>query len=150
MKLAAPAIIAAHTATLPTLAGWAGVPVYEGAALRRDDVTEFATIGYVAGAADPAVSVQPVLAAQGSQNRETGSVLCQVVTAQADVAAARARVFDLLAPWAAWLAADRTLGGALQSSELTLSADVTLAATRAGGTGNAIVTITYTASTYDG
>lgn len=146
--LAAPAIIAAHVADLPGLDAWAGVPVYEGAAPRRDDVREWATIGYVAGDTGPTVTLEPIPAAQGQQNRETGTITCQITAAAADVPAARARIFDLLADWAAWLVADRTLGGRLLPSEVHLSADVTIPTTRAGATADAIVTITYTATTY--
>lgn len=146
--LAAPLIIAAHVATLPTLDGWAGVAVYEGAAPRRDDVREWCTVGYVAGSDGPAVTLEPLPNAQ-RQTFESGSVASQIVVAAADVAAARARVFDLLAPWSAWLVADRTLGAVLLAgSELHLAVDVTLAATRAGATAAAAVTITYSATTY--
>jgi hypothetical protein len=71
-----------------------------------------------------------------------------VLVAGDDVTAARARIFDLLADWSAWLVADRTLGGRLLPSEVHLSADVTLATTRTGATAAAVVTITYTATTY--
>jgi hypothetical protein len=147
-RLAAPLIRAAHAAKLPTLTGWGGVAVYEGAALRRDDVREWATIGYVAGDTGPAITLEPVPTAQGAQNRETGTITSQVLVAGDDVTAARARIFDLLADWAAWLVADRTLGGRLLPSEVHLSADVALATTRAGATAAAVVTITYTATTY--
>jgi hypothetical protein len=155
MKLAAPAIIAAHVATLPTLTSWAAadgrpaVSVYEGAALRRDDVREWVTVGFVAGVTEPTVQFEPVPAAQGQQNREAGTVLSQLVTAQADVPTARDRVFALLADWVGWLGGDRTLGGSLQQgSQAHLLADVTLATTRAGATASAVVTVTYTAVTY--
>lgn len=154
--LAAPAIIAAHATKLPTLAGWGAagarpaVAVFEGAAVRRDDVREWLTIGYVADADDPTVSLEPVPDAQG-QTREAGTIVSQLIVGGADVATARARVFELVAPWAAWLVADRTLGGALlPNSQTRLTADVALATTRAGATGNALVTVTYTATTYDG
>jgi hypothetical protein len=152
--LAAPLIIAAHVAKLPTLPGWiAGadrpaVPVYEGAALRRDDLREWVTLGFVAGQDGPALSFEAISTAQNS-TRDVGSITCQLVTARADVAAARARVFELLTPWSAWITTDRTLGGTLTAgSELHLAVDVALATTRAGATANALVTITYTALTY--
>jgi hypothetical protein len=152
--LAAPRVIAAHAAALPTLPGWAAdgdrpaVAVYEGAALRRDDVREYVTLGYVAGVDDPAVSLEPVPTAQG-QNRERGTVVCQLIVAAADVPAARTRTFDLIGAWSGWLVTDRTLGGTLMhGSETHLAADVALATTRAGATANALVTITYTAVTY--
>jgi hypothetical protein len=146
--LASPLIIAAHVAVLPTLTGWAGVPVYEGAALRRDDVDEYLTVGYVAGADDPQVSLEVVPHADGT-TREAGTLACQLITAQADVATARARVFDLVAPWSAWLLRDRTLGGVLlPQSTAHLLVDVALATTRSGATANALVTVTYQATTY--
>lgn len=145
--LAAPLIIAAHVEHLPTLGAWSGVPVYEGAALRRDDVAEWATIGYVAGSDGPTISLEPVPTAQGSQTQEAGTILCEVVVRAPDVSSARGRVFDLLADWASWLVTDRTLGGRLLPSEVHLTADVTLATTRTA-TANAAVTITYTATTY--
>lgn len=155
MKLAAPAIIAAHVAGLPGLGSWAAdgarpaVTVYEGAAVRRDDVREYVTVGYVAGAAAPAVTFEPVPAAQGSQNREAGTILSQLYTAQADVQTARARVFALLADWVGWMLGDRTFGGALlATSEAHLHVDVTLVTTRNGATADALVTVTYTAVTY--
>lgn len=147
-KLAAPGILAAHVTNLPTLDGWDTVAVSEGAALRQDDVREYLTLGYVAGSTDPAVSLEPVSPAQG-QTREAGSIVSQLVVAAADVAAARTRTFDLLTAWVAWLASDRTIGGAvLANSDAHLVADVALATTRSGATANALVTITYTAVTY--
>jgi hypothetical protein len=146
--LAAPLILAAHAATLPTLEGWGGVAVYEGAALRRDDVSEYVTLGYIAGAVDPTISLEPVPRPDG-QTTEVGTIASQLITAQADVATARSRLFDLIAPWSAWLVRDRTLGRVLLgNSELHLSVDVALATTRSGATGNGLVTITYTATTY--
>jgi hypothetical protein len=154
VKLAAPLILAAHASTLPTLDGWGAdgdrpaVAVYEGAALRRDDVDQYVTVGYVAGADGPTLALEPVPSGQG-QTREAGTVACQLIVGGPDVPTARARVFDLLEPWAQWLATDRTLGGVLLSStDLHLSADVALATTRAGATANAVVTITYAATTY--
>jgi hypothetical protein len=124
--------------------------VYEGAALRRDDVREWCTVGHVAGADGPTVSLEPAPATQG-QTREAGTIASQVMVAAGDVATARGRVFDLLTPWAGWLAADSTLGGQLlKGSDLNLAVDVQLATTRAGATANAVVTITYTTITYDG
>ena len=150
MKLAAPLIIGAHVDVLPTLPGWDGVTVLEGAPLQRDELREYATVGYVAGADGPVVSLEPTPATQG-QAREAGTVTSQLIVAAADVAAARARVFALLAAWAQWLAADSTLGGQLlKGSDLHLAVDVALATTRGGATANAVVTITYTATTYEG
>lgn len=161
MKLAAPLIIAAHVQRLPSLPAWAavdggrpGVAVYEGAALRRDDVREWITVGFVAGAAEPTISLEPVPAAQGAQNREAGTIVSQLVVAAADVATARGRVFDLIGEWTAWLIGDRTLaddagnGRLLGNSDVHVRADVTLATTRNGATGNALVTVTYSAATY--
>jgi hypothetical protein len=147
-RLAAPLILAAHVDTLPTLPGWAGVAVYEGAALRRDDVTEYLTIGYVAGAADATVSFEPMPTAQG-QLREAGTIASQLIVGAADVATARARVTDLLEPWVEWLGSSRTLGGRLlPESQLSVTIDLARATTRAGAPANALVTITYTATTY--
>lgn len=159
MNLAAPLVLAAHVAKLPTLPGWAAdadraaVAVYEGAAVRRDDVREWATVGYVAGADGPVVVLEPVRAGQG-QTTEAGSVTSQLVVGADTVAAARDRVFDLLAAWAGWLAEDRTLADAdgrarlLPGSDVHLAVDVTLITTRAGATANAVVTATYQATTY--
>jgi hypothetical protein len=147
-RLAAPLILAAHAATLPTLDGWDGVAVYEGAALRRDDVQRYLTLGYVAGSEDPTIALEPVPRTDRT-TRESGTILSQLVVGDVDVPAARAAVFALLGPWAGWLLGDRTLGGALSpDSEAHLSADVALVTTRAGATANALVTITYTATTY--
>ena len=150
MKLAAPLIVGAHVDVLPSLPGWSGVAVLEGAPLRRDDLREYATVGYVAGADGPTLALEPVPASQG-QTREAGTVASQLIVAAADVATARTRVFALLASWAQWLADDQTLGGALlKGSDLHLAVDVALATTRAGATANAVVTITYAATTYEG
>ncbi len=153
-RYAAPLIIAAHVATLPTLPGWGAdgerraVPVYEGAALRRDDVDEYVTVGYVAGLDDPQVASEVVPRADGT-TADVGQVVCQLVTAQGDVAAARARVFDLVEPWSDWLLRDRTLGGVLlPQSTAHLLLDVALATTRSGATANALVTVQYRATTY--
>jgi hypothetical protein len=148
VKLAAPLILAAHAATLPTLDGWDGVAVYEGAAVRGDDVTEWVTLGYVAGVDGPTISLEPAPAGQ-SQTREAGTIACQLISAGPDVPTVRGRVFDLIASWSSWLAADRDLGGVLLSTtDLHLSVDLALATTRAGATGNATVSITYAATTY--
>lgn len=149
MKLAAPLIIAAHVTGLPTLDGWAGLAVYEGAAPRRDDVREYLTLGYVGGTDEPAVTFEAVPTAQG-QNREAGTITSQLIVAGPDVAAARGRTFDLIAAWSQWLVVDRTLGGVLSGgSEAHLGADVAIpTTTRSGATTNALVTITYRAVTY--
>jgi hypothetical protein len=148
VKLAAPLIIAAHAATLPTLDGWADVAVYEGQATRRDDVRQWVTLGYVAGDDGPAVHVEPSTNGQ-RQNIEAGSIACSLVATAADVAAARGAVFALLEPWTEWLATDRTLDAVLlPDSSLSLVADVALVTTRNGGTATAVVTITYSANTY--
>ncbi len=148
MKLAAPLIIAAHATKLPTLTGWADVAVYEGQDTRRDDVRRWVTLGYVRGDDGPAVHIQPETDGQ-RQNREAGSILCNLIVADADIAAARTTVFGLLEPWAEWFATDRTLGAVLLGHSLIeLVADVALTTTRAGATASAVVTITYTAHTY--
>jgi hypothetical protein len=146
--LAAPQVIAAHVDTLPTLDGWAGVRVFDGVPLTRGDVREWCTVGYVDGDTGPAVSLEPVPTAQGAQTREAGTVLAQLVVAAKDVPTARGRVFDLLAAWAGWLVADRTTSGRLLPSEVHLSVDVSFVNTRPGITASAVVTITYTATTY--
>jgi hypothetical protein len=153
MKLAAPLVIAAHMETLPTLPGWDTVAVFEGAFTRRDDIPRWATVGYVPNADGPAVHAEPVPDGQG-QNHEEGTVACSMVVTGADVPAARAASFDLLAAWGQWLATDRTLTGAggqarlLAGSTAHLIADLALTTTRAGGTASALVMITYTARTY--
>lgn len=154
IRLAAPAIVAAHVAALPTLAGWGAaggfpVRVFEGAPLTREGLRRWCTVGFVLGddAAD-VVHLEPVVTAQ-QQTREAGSISSNLVVAAADVAAARAAIFPLLAAWAVWLRADAVgAAGLLPGSQLTLAADVTLTTTRAGGTANAVVTTSYTATTY--
>lgn len=153
MIIAAPLVIAAHVETLPTLPGWETVNVFEGAFTRRDDQRRWATIGYVPGDDGPAINLSPVSDGQ-NRNREEGSVGCSLVVAAADIPAARGAVFDLLSAWAQWLATDRTLAGTsgqarvLAGSTAGLSVDVTLNPTRAGATASAVVTVTYTATTY--
>jgi hypothetical protein len=147
-RLAAPLILAAHVATLPTLDGWGGVAVYEGAALRGDDVREWVTVGHVAGGDDPAISFEPTSDGQ-AQNREAGTINSQLIVAAPDVATARGRAADLLGAWVGWLAADRTLQARLLAgSEVRVGIDLALVTTRSGATANALVTITYTATTY--
>jgi hypothetical protein len=158
-RLAAPLIIAAHVAKLPTLDGWGAddprpaTRVFEGGVPTREDLRRWVTVGYVAGDDGPAVHLEPVHLAQ-SQNREAGSLLCELVVAAKDIATARTAVFDLLLPWSAWLSSDPTLVGAdgkpalLPGSSLSLTADVELTTTRQGATATAVVTIAYTAVTY--
>lgn len=153
-RLAAPLILAAHVAKLPTLSRWGtvdgrpAVAVYEGAALRRDDVREYVTLGHVAGGDDPTVSFEPVPNAQ-NQLREAGTIVSQLIVGAADVATARDRVTALLEPWVGWLGDDRTLGGRLlPGSMLSTTIDLALATVTRGATANALVTITYTATTY--
>lgn len=159
MKLAAPLIIAAHVAKLPTLPGWGAdgdrpaVVVYEGAATKRDDVRRYCTVGYVAGDDGPAVHTEPITTGQG-QNSEAGSIASNLVVTGKDVATARAAAFDLITSWAQWLATDRTMPDAngqaqlLATSTASLVFDVVLSTTRGGATASAIVTVTYTAHTY--
>jgi hypothetical protein len=159
VKLAAPLIIAAHVAKLPTLPGWTGdgdrpaVTVYEGARTDRSDTRRYVTVGFVSGDDGPAVHSEPETTSQG-QNREAGSIASNLVVTGPDVATARGAAFDLLASWAAWLATDRTMpdaGGQAQllpQSTASLVFDVVLTTTRAGATASAIVTVTYTAHTY--
>jgi hypothetical protein len=158
-RLAAPLIIAAHVAHLPTLDGWnaaddrPAVRVYEGGRPDRSDARRWVTVGYVAADDGPAVHLEPTHDRQ-SQNREVGTILCELIVAAADVSTARAAVFELLLPWSGWIATDPTLrdpdGQAmlLPGSALTLAADVTLTTTRGGATASAVVTITYSAVTY--
>ena len=153
-KLAAPLILAAHAEVLPTLAGWGAaegrpaVLVIEGAPLRRDDPREYLTLGYVPDADAATVAFEPVPNAQ-AQSREAGTIVSQLVSAQADVATARDRVGVLVGSWVGWLAGDRTLGGrVLPGSEVHVAVDLALVTTRSGATATAIVTITYTAVTY--
>jgi hypothetical protein len=158
VKLAAPLIIAAHVATLPTLPGWGAdgdrpaVKVFEGQRLDRGDVRRYCTVGYVSGDTGPAVHAEPVTTGQG-QNAEAGSIACNLVVTAKDVAAARAAAFDLLASWAQWLATDRTMpaGGQAQllgTSQASLLFDVVLTTTRGGATASTLVTVTYNAHTY--
>jgi hypothetical protein len=159
VKLAAPLIIAAHVAHLPTLPGWTGdgtrpaVAVYEGQRLDRGDGGRYVTVGYVAGDDGPAVHTEPETTGQG-QNAEAGSIACNLVVTAPDVAGARAAAFDLIASWAQWLATNPTMpdgnGQAqlLPTSRAALVFDVVLTTTRAGATASAVVTITYTAHTY--
>jgi hypothetical protein len=159
-RLAAPLIIDAHMLTLPTLTGWGRdghrppVRVFQSGVPTREDLRRWCTVGYVAGDEGPAVHLEPVHDAQ-NQNREAGSIACQLVAAAADFGAARTALFDLLLPWSAWLSADPTLRGdpdqaprLLPGSSLSLVADVASATTRAGATASAVVTITYTAVSY--
>lgn len=157
--LAAPVIVAAHAAHLPTLEGWGSdgdrpaVLVFEGPSPRRDDLRRWCTIGYLSGDDGPAVHLEPTHDAQ-RQNREAGSIACGLVVAAPDVPAARAAVFDLLTPWSGWLQSDPTLRDVdgqprlLPGSSLSLVVDVANVTTRAGATASAVVTITYTARTY--
>lgn len=159
MKLAAPLIIAAHVANLPTLPGWGAdgdrpaVTVYEGSRTDRSDTRRYCTVGFVAGDDGPAVHTEPVTSGQG-QNREAGSITSNLVVAERDVATARAAVFELVESWAQWLATDRTMPDAngqaqlLPTSTASLVFDVVLTTTRAGATASAIVTVTYIAHTY--
>jgi hypothetical protein len=158
-RLAAPLIIAAHVDRLPTLDGWGAdggrpaVRVFEGGVPTREDLRRWCTVGYVAGDEGPAVHLEPVHDAQ-NQNREGGSITCQLIAAAPDVAAARTAVFDLLLPWSGWLSADPLLRDAdgrarlMAGSSLSLAVDVVLATTRSGATASAVVTITYTAVSY--
>jgi len=155
--LAAPLIIAAHLATLPTLDGWSAddptgrpaVQVFDGPRLDRGDMRRWCTVGFVPGADGPAVHLEPETNGQ-RQNLEVGSVDCSLVVAAADVPTARTAVFDLLAAWSQWLSTDRTLTGRLLAGSTTTlgGVDVALATTRAGGTASAVVTVTYQARTY--
>jgi len=159
VKLAAPAIIGAIVAKLPTLEGWdaAGTrpatTVFEGAKTSRDDSRRWATVGYVSSEDGAAVHLEPVHLAQ-SQNREAGSIGCELIVTAANIATARTAAFELLLPWSVWLSRDPTLTGPdgkpalLAGSSLSLAADVVLTTTRAGATASAVVTITYTAVTY--
>lgn len=159
MRLAAPLIIAAHVAKLPTLPGWGAdgdrpaVTVYEGQRLDRGDTRRYCTVGYVAGDDGPAVHTEPIRTGQG-QNVEGGSIASNLVVAARDVATARAAAFDLIESWAQWLADDRTMPDAngqaqlLPTSTASLVFDVVLSTTRAGATASAIVTVAYTAHTY--
>lgn len=158
-RIAAPLIIDAHLERLPLLEGWGAdgdrpaVRVFEGAREVRADVRRWVTVGYLSGDAGPAVHLEPVHDAQ-SQNREAGSIGCELIIGAADVATARQAAFDLLAPWSGWLQREPTLpdaGGTarlMPGSSLSLVGDVLLATTRQGATATAVVTITYNAVTY--
>lgn len=147
-RLAAPLIIAAHVATLPTLTGWSAVVVTDGPRVSRDHLDRYATIGYIPGDDGPSLHLEPRPGAQ-QQTTEAGSIACALVVRGDDVPSARATLLDLLVPWADWLRADATLGGVLLAgSVLTLAADVTPSVPRGGGAASAVVSISYTATTY--
>ena len=151
-KLAAPLIIAAHAAKLPTLTPWqptgnrAAVVIAEGPVSRRDDVPEWLSLGYVSNA-DAATSFEAVSDAQGS-TRDAGSITSQLVVAAADVPTARARTFELLEAWQQWLHTDRTLAGAVTQFDGHLLADVAFDTTRGGGRAITTVSVSYRAITY--
>lgn len=158
-RLAAPVIVAAHLQHLPTLPGWdaaegrPAVAVYDGPRPDRADVRRWVTVGYLTGEDAPSVHLEPRHTAQ-SQNVEAGSIGCELIVAGPTIGEARAALFDLLTPWSGWLQNEPTLpdeqGRArlMAGSQLSLVVDVVNRPTRAGATAVAVVTITYTATTY--
>ncbi|MGZ6838627.1 MAG: hypothetical protein ACXVGE_22430 [Blastococcus sp.] len=109
---------------LPTLAGYANVPVYDGAPLTNDETDAYVAVGFVLDE-DGAGSFRVEPNSDGFHDTESGEVRCEVYggNGDGDLAAARAASLALVAPLREYLKTDRTLGLPVGSST-SLSVDV--------------------------
>ncbi|MGH8867813.1 MAG: hypothetical protein ACRDYU_07440 [Actinomycetes bacterium] len=117
----APAAITALVATFRAAPGLGPDMVLDGPTVTDASIFEVVTVGYQDDERPIAVEAQttregPALV----PNRERYSVYCAaaVLRGDTDIAAARARAYELLAAAATALAADKTLGGAVMSAQL--------------------------------
>lgn len=148
MAAAWPVIVDRLVVVLPTLAGWAGVPVYDGPPVTGEDPPDFVTVGYVAGE-DFGGSYEQTPPAGPWLIEETGTIRSQIVcsTGGVDLPAMRARAFALADAWQAWVTSDPTLGVLNPSSTAALAVDVEPVQTTNGAVQRLVVTLTYLART---
>lgn len=138
-----PLVKAQLTTVLPTLPGWSGVTVFNGAPTRRTLPNDFATVGYVDN--DQAGSYTLVQDPDGSQMQETGFVRCQIACSGGGVESdPESRVFALADAFETYIRADRRLGGVLsQQGTTTLAVDVATAQSDQGTAVALVVALHY-------
>lgn len=121
MAILWPAVCDWLITTLPALAGWSSVQVFDGQPVTGDSPLDYVTVGWVGE--DSAGNWESLKAESGLHNEETGTVRCcltcntgdDVAVASAQV---RTRLFDLLDTLDATLRADQTLGESLAANGL--------------------------------
>lgn len=132
------------TTTVPTLAGWSAVTVFDGPPVTGDNPFVYFTVGYVSG--DQAGSYTQAQDPSGFQLQETGEVKCELVINNGDgsVPAARAQGFALLDAIEAAIRADRRLAGTLPpQSDVTTAVDVLSVENAAGAAEAFVFTVHY-------
>lgn len=131
---------------LPTLDGWADVPVYDGAPDSAEQTDAYCAVGYVEDEAG-AGSFTQTPSGDGWFDDESGEVRCELFTGNGDgdVAAARTAGFDLISALQVSLAADRRLGVLPGTGSSSLGAEV-VTGKQAGAGQFLILTVSYTTS----
>jgi hypothetical protein len=140
-----PQVVARLVDYLPTLPGWAGVPVFDGPPVTGESPTDYVTVGFVPGE-DFGGDFEQVRGLS-EMTEESGTVRCQIVstTGDTDLPARRARAFELYDAWHQWVTDDPTLGVLYPSSSASLSAEVQPLQTTSGATQRLAVTVSYIA-----
>lgn len=130
-------------ALLPTLPGWSGVNVSDGAPLSGNTET-YCAVAYVEGE-ETAGSFTPTPDDSGNFDTETGVLRCELYASNGDgdMDAAMTAAFSLLTALADAMKADRTLGFLPQGSTCSVSGDVIPG--RSGGAGVLLLlSVSYT------
>lgn len=146
-----PLITAKLLQILPTLSGWANVPVYDGPPVTGDDPPDYATVGYT-GPSDPhAGNYQTHQDASGGQWVEQGIIRCHLTCQSGDaqeLPVVRARAFALSDAFEAYVRNDRRLGGVLsQGSSCDLTVDVEPVENADGVAQSLYLTLQYSTAT---
>lgn len=140
-----PSVVARLIAHLPTLPGWSGVEVFDGPPVTRSAPSDYVTVGFVVGEDFGGSYEQSRPGAFDVE--EAGTVRCELVstTGDVDLAGRRARAFQLVDAWEAWVTANPTLGVLLPSSSASLAVDVQPIQDGSSATQRLTVTVSYLA-----
>jgi hypothetical protein len=144
-----PRIVSGLVALLPTLTGWSGVSVFDGAPITADDPLDYCTVGFVNAVAtdDVAGSYMTSQDPDGFQIQETGQIRCQITVQTGNVdtmSAMRSAMFALTDALDAAIRLDRTLGGLLApASDVSLAVDVQSIQNQGGTAQSAVFTVHY-------
>lgn len=139
-----PAVRARLVELLPTLPGWSTVSVYDGPTVTGEVPWEFATVGYVTDE-DAAGSFEHERSGDGFRVEERGFVRCELVVASGDtdLAAVRARAFELIDALEQEIRRDRTLGVLSREGTARLVVDVIPVQNQAGAAQRLAFSVDY-------
>lgn len=143
-----PLLVTRLVALLPTLSGWSGVAVYDGAPDSADPggtaSVVYCAVGYVEDEQGAGRATQEP-SGDGFFDGETGEVRCELFSGNGDgdMAAARTAGWALFDALKESIRADRTVGVLPHGSTASVSADV-ITGKQAGAGQLLVISLTYT------